>query len=322
MTRTLTTGMQAASPRTFNRLVTIVELATDLGFVRAWSGVGDLPFNGQTFLGVGTFGSVSPTDENLDLSAEGIQLSLSGIPSSMIATALTDVRQGRKCSIWYGIIKDSVKDNYVTNGFFDSDISGWIKVGHSISWNPNGWLDVTDSDIADSRADQQLSGLDITKEYILTYEVKDFGAQGPQFQIGTTQGGFDILDDTANDRTLGLHKLFFTPTVSNPWILVRAFGSLTNDTVSIDNIVIIENEPVSLINDPVLIFEGETDSVTINEGSESSQIVINVENRLLRLEKTNLRRYTKQDQARLNPNDLGLDYVESIQDKEIKWGRS
>ena len=38
--------------------VIIVELDFPSGMVRVWSGVGDLPFIGQTFKGVGALGSV------------------------------------------------------------------------------------------------------------------------------------------------------------------------------------------------------------------------------------------------------------------------
>lgn len=325
MSRGLTTDMITAVQRAELQLILIAEILTDGGAVRVWTGIGDLSFNGETFLGVGQFGSVTSIDETLELAARGISLTLSGIPSSLISSALQDMRQGREITLWMGVIKNPILDNFVANGFFDSDISGWTDSSSgdgSISWNSLGYINVTDGTTGDGRADQQFSGLDTSKQYSLTYEVKDFGDQGPQIQIGSTQGASDILNDVAADRILGLHKLFFTPTVTNPWILIRAFGSLTDDTVSVDNIIILENEPFPLVADPEILFKGQTDTVQILEGKETSQITVNAENRLVKLEHKNERRYTKQDQDRFVSGDLGLDYVLQLQDKEIIWGRT
>lgn len=323
MTRSMTAAMQAALLRSTNHLVIIVKMETDSLPILVWSGAGDLVFNAETYKGVGEFGSVTRASETLELAASGVQLSLSGIPGSLIASALTDVRQGRNVSIWVGIVKNPVLDNFVNNGFFETGITGWTDLSTppaDITWNSAlQRMDMNETAAQEAGATQQLTGLTIGQEYSLYFEIDDIGAVGVDVAVGTTSGGSDIF--IAAELKAKRNKILFTPTVTNPWITFGVAGVTSNDTATIGSIVVLENLPVALIDDPVLAFQGQTDSVVINEGRDSSQIVINVENRLLRLEKTNERRYTSEDQERISPGDKGFDYVESIQEKEILWGK-
>lgn len=77
-----------------------------------------------------------------------------------------------------------------------------------------------------------------------------------------------------------------------------------------------------LIADPYELFTGFTDVPSIDEGAETATISITVENRLIDLERPRTRRYTKEDQNLDYPGDLGFDFVPSLQDKEIIWGRT
>jgi len=114
-----------------------VEMLFDGGTLRLWSGYGDRLFGGSddsseiveattkanphTFTGSGTMGTISAIQENAgDVRAAGVQLSLSGIPSDMLALTLTDTEpvQGRPCTIWIAffdpnwvLIADAVKLN-------------------------------------------------------------------------------------------------------------------------------------------------------------------------------------------------------------------
>jgi hypothetical protein len=70
-----------------------------------------------------------------------------------------------------------------------------------------------------------------------------------------------------------------------------------------------------------IVFNGYMDQMTIAEGSETSQIAMTVESRLIDLDRVRLRRYTSEDQKSRFPADLAFDFVNSLQDKEIFWGR-
>lgn len=79
-------------------------------------------------------------------------------------------------------------------------------------------------------------------------------------------------------------------------------------------------EGQNVINDPILLFSGKLDVPTISDDGETAVITISYESRLIDLERPRVNRYTPEDQKRLFPGDLGLDYVPSIQDKKITWG--
>ena len=77
----------------------------------------------------------------------------------------------------------------------------------------------------------------------------------------------------------------------------------------------------AVIADPFVIFKGFMDIMTITDDAESATINLTVENRLIRLESSKIRRFTSEDQKIDFPDDLGLDLVADLQDKEIVWGR-
>lgn len=78
----------------------------------------------------------------------------------------------------------------------------------------------------------------------------------------------------------------------------------------------------NVISSPVTMFSGFMDVMTINEGAEYSEITVTLENKLLQLERSRERRYTDADQKIDFPNDDGFEFVTTIQDKEIVWGRA
>jgi hypothetical protein len=73
--------------------------------------------------------------------------------------------------------------------------------------------------------------------------------------------------------------------------------------------------------DMAILFIGTMDRMDIEEGSETSTIRLAVENRLLDLERARVRRYTNNDQQSRFSGDRGLEFVETIQDRELFWGR-
>ena len=69
------------------------------------------------------------------------------------------------------------------------------------------------------------------------------------------------------------------------------------------------------------IFSGYMDQMNIEESAETSTISVTVENRLVDLERARVARYTSGYQKSIYPNDLGLEFIEELQDKQIAWGR-
>lgn len=91
-----------------------------------------------------------------------------------------------------------------------------------------------------------------------------------------------------------------------------------NRTVTIYVGTIAENRTTAAY----VLFRGRLDVMTIEESGELTNISITAENRLIDLERPRIRRYTNEDQKSLYPNDIGLEFVDDLQDKTLDWGQS
>ena len=77
----------------------LVQLAFKTQTVFAWTGVGDLVFNGNTYLGVGDLGEISPVVEGTTVQADGMNLTLSGIDNNLLSECLTDIQLGAPVTV-------------------------------------------------------------------------------------------------------------------------------------------------------------------------------------------------------------------------------
>ncbi len=82
------------------------------------------------------------------------------------------------------------------------------------------------------------------------------------------------------------------------------------------------DEDGDIIPDPVPIFGGYMDVMTIESAGEASTISIAIENKMIAFERPYVRRYTDEDQKIEHPTDKGFEFVAAIQDLELVWGRS
>lgn len=180
LTASVITQLQAASVE----VGVLFEGEFASGWVRLWSGVGTLSWDGKSWSGVGTLLGISGIDETNEIRASGLTVSLSGVPSDLLSAALGDARSGKTGRVYLA--------------FFS--------------------------------------------------------------------GG-------------------------------------------------------SIVADPILQFEGRLDVPAIEDGPETATISISYESELIDLERARERRYTPEDQQIDFPGDLGFDYVASLQDAQITWGR-
>lgn len=149
-----------------------------------WTGYGTLTYNGIGYLGLGTLGTISPVQETTDLSARGITMQLSGVPTAMVYNALSEDYQGRTCSVMFGAL---------------------------------------------------------------------------------------------------------SPTAG-------------------------------LISSPITVFAGRMDVMQISDDGQSSLITMSAENKLIDFKRTREIRYTDEEQQALYAGDLGLEFVNAIQERTIYWG--
>lgn len=108
MSRGLTAGADTETKSPTPSAVVFVELDFASGFVRAWDGLGAFPWDSKTWTGTGTLGGIGPVAEKAGVNATGLTLTLDGVDSALIATALTEDYQGRAVNIWLGFLNSSL----------------------------------------------------------------------------------------------------------------------------------------------------------------------------------------------------------------------
>jgi len=80
VSRSLDTSLAAALSNANIQPVILAALTFVSGVVYVWSGVGDLVWNDNTYLGVGALGNISAIHEGTSVQADGMTVTLSGLP--------------------------------------------------------------------------------------------------------------------------------------------------------------------------------------------------------------------------------------------------
>lgn len=74
------------------------------GFLRCWSGFGDLSFGGYTYTGTGNMGTVSVSPDHTRLLAEKKSYRISGVDPSIVSEADIDACFGRSVTEYFGFL--------------------------------------------------------------------------------------------------------------------------------------------------------------------------------------------------------------------------
>jgi hypothetical protein len=104
MSRDITSGLNTELTSSVLRPVLFYEGEFSSGFLRLWSGIGTMTWDSKDWTGAGYLLGLSPIEETGDVRASGMSISLSGMPSSLIATALSEARQGKPGKVWVGAL--------------------------------------------------------------------------------------------------------------------------------------------------------------------------------------------------------------------------
>lgn len=94
MSRTLPTAFATALDAAVVRPAILFEGEFATGWLRLWTGVGPLFWNGFTWTGAGNLLSVGSLEETQDVVASGSSVTLSGIPVEVIESAINQAEQG------------------------------------------------------------------------------------------------------------------------------------------------------------------------------------------------------------------------------------
>jgi hypothetical protein len=85
--------------------------AVDIGPLRMWTGLGDKTItvqgSSQVFTGTGSLLTIGDLEEVGDLSSKSVELTLSGIPTSIVSLALQEPYQRRPMRLYLGEQSDS-----------------------------------------------------------------------------------------------------------------------------------------------------------------------------------------------------------------------
>lgn len=104
MTREIDAVVVDAAVVDLVRPLLMVKLDYDTGALRLHSGAGILNWDGADWYGLGDMGKIGGMEENLELSASGLRLTLSGINQDSIARTLGENYQGNPAYIYLALL--------------------------------------------------------------------------------------------------------------------------------------------------------------------------------------------------------------------------
>ncbi len=107
MTRDLTAAMLAEVTAQLVRPCVLFEGEFEGGTVRLWSGYGEITWGGEVWTGAGHLLGVSAVEETTAVVANGVTVSLSGIPVEFRSAAIDGARQGKPGRIWIGSLDEA-----------------------------------------------------------------------------------------------------------------------------------------------------------------------------------------------------------------------
>lgn len=110
MARDLESALLTALGQTVLRPAVLVSIDATTGTQRFWSGMGTLNWPASPaveWIGLGNLGGISGIGETRDVRAEGIKLTLSGIPSANVSLALEEAEPGRDIKVYLAMFTDA-----------------------------------------------------------------------------------------------------------------------------------------------------------------------------------------------------------------------
>jgi hypothetical protein len=145
----------------------------------------------------------------------------------------------------------------------------------------------------------------------LTWNGMTFNGVGNMGSVATVEEGSTVQ---ARGTTLTLSGI-------DPTLLGDALTEVRQGLPVTIWFALFDSTPAIIAN-PVVAFQGRMDQPTITCDGATATIQINCESRLMDLNVPAQRRYTNEDQWRDFPGDRGFEYVNSVQEVTIYWGRT
>ena len=164
----------------------------------------------------------------------------------------------------------------------------------------------------------------------LVYQGNEWFGTGSMLQIDSVEETTEISARGASLTLSGIPQAVLSLALSEPYQGRQAniyFGNFTKGLILQENsdYILLENGNRIALEagrtNLSQIFAGYMDQMNIEETPDTCTVQLTLENKLVDLERPRVARFTSAYQKSLYSNDKGLEFVESLQDKEIVWGR-
>lgn len=123
MSRDLTAGLITEFTAAKNYPFVLFQADFPSQILRLWTGYGDLSWSGVTWLGNGWLRGISDIVDATELRAQGVDISLAGVPLALVSLILSESKFANRGYLWVGCVNSSgavVVDPYL---LFDGTMS-------------------------------------------------------------------------------------------------------------------------------------------------------------------------------------------------------
>lgn len=191
-----------------------------------------------------------------------------------------DTKEDSDGGAWAKEVQTNTRPELITNGTFDSDISGWTNnVGTgSIAWNSSGYIDLEVFSVA-----TQAVTTVVGQEYTFSAEIITASTRNI-LQVGTTATGSEIYSSPAYITSTGVKSVTFTATSTTTYIRIKndtgSSGTSTWDNISVTEVGLYKSWYWEELNTAtrgstrafpeVAVIVAETNKVTIYDGTKAS----------------------------------------------------
>jgi len=107
VSRPLTTAALEALTAADVRLALFFAARFPSGWVRLWTGRGPIQWAGQEWAGAGTLIGLSEIEESTAVEANGVAVTLAGVPPELVSAAIGEAQQGLPGRVWLAFLDDA-----------------------------------------------------------------------------------------------------------------------------------------------------------------------------------------------------------------------
>lgn len=108
MARDLTAGFITEISANQLRAAILTVIYFDSGTTYNWTGIGNMIYDGNLYVGVGDNVSFGRMEESQVVKATGTVMVLSGVKSSLVSIALQEQYQGRRAEIFFAVLDENM----------------------------------------------------------------------------------------------------------------------------------------------------------------------------------------------------------------------